>query len=53
MDPNAFYRLEGPYDSPSMLVLSDDQKDILVPYMKPDGTFVPPTTKRIWPYPCQ
>lgn len=53
MDPNAFYRLEGPYDSPSMLALPDDQKDIPVPYMKPNGTLVPADTKRIWPYTCE
>jgi len=52
MDPNAFYRLTEPYDSPSLLALPEDQKEVAVPYMKPDGTFVPATTQRIWPYHC-
>lgn len=53
MDPNAFYRSKGPYDSQSLEVLPSDQKSVPVPYMKPDGSFVPPDTKRIWPYPCE
>jgi len=52
MDPNAFYRTNPPYDSQSMLKLASDQKGIPVPYMKMDHTFLPPDTKRIWPYPC-
>jgi hypothetical protein len=53
MDPNAFYRLEPPYDSHSLLKLPRDQKQVPVPYMKADGTFVPANTKRIWPYVCK
>ena len=53
MDPNAFYRLQPPYDSQSMLRLPGDQKTVPVPYMKTDGAFVPTETKRIWPYPCE
>ena len=53
MDPNAFYRLQPPYDSQSMLRLPGDQKTVPVPYMKTDGSFVPTETKRIWPYPCE
>jgi len=53
MDPNAFYRKKEPYDSKSLAKLDNDQKKIPVPYMKPDGTFVPVNTKRIWPYPCE
>ncbi len=53
MDPNAFYRLSAPYDSQSLKALADDQKKVPVPYMKPDGSFVPVDTKRIWPYPCE
>lgn len=53
MDPNAFYRLEGPYDSQSLAALADDQKSVPTPYMKPDGAFIPADTKRIWPYPCE
>jgi len=52
MDPNAFYRTNPPYDSQSMLELAGDKKGIPVPYMKMDYTFLPPDTKRIWPYPC-
>jgi murein DD-endopeptidase MepM/ murein hydrolase activator NlpD len=52
MDPNAFYRLEPPYNSQALAKLPDDQKKVSVPYMKVDGSFVPPDTKRIWPYPC-
>jgi len=53
MDPNAFYRLDGPYDSQSLKALPEDQKKVPVPYMKTDGSFVPTKTKRIWPYPCK
>lgn len=53
MDPNAFYRLSGPYDSPSLKALPESEKQISVPYVKYDGTFVPGNTKRIWPYACQ
>lgn len=52
MDPNAFYRLSAPWDSPSMAALPDAEKYVPVPYMKPDGATVPADTKRIWPYPC-
>ena len=53
MDPNAFYRLQPPYDSRSLSSLPDEQKSVPTPYMKYDGSFDPPTTKRIWPYPCE
>ncbi len=53
MDPNAFYRLEPPYDSQSLVKLPRDQKQVPVPYMKADGTLVPASTKRIWPYVCK
>ena len=52
MDPNAFYRMEPPYESKALAALPDDAKKVPVPYMKPDGSFVPAGTKRIWPYPC-
>ncbi len=38
MDPNAFYRLDTPYDSESMK--SASQKKIFVPFMKAGGTLV-------------
>lgn len=53
MDPNAFYRLEPPYDSQSLVKLPKDQKQVTVPYMKTDATLVPASTKRIWPYVCK
>lgn len=53
MDPNAFYRLEPPYDSQSLVKLPMDQKQVPVPYMKADGTLVPADTMRIWPYACK
>jgi len=53
MDPNAFYRLQPPYDSPSLVKLPGDQKNVPVPFMKKDHSFVPADTLRIWPYACQ
>jgi len=53
MDPNAFYRLEAPYDSESLSSLGGEHKGVPVPYLQKDGTFEPPDTKRIWPYPCE
>ncbi len=53
MDPNGFYRAGPPYDSQSLAKLPADQKKVAVPYIKPDGSLVPPNTKRIWPYPCE
>ncbi len=53
MDPNAFYRLEPPYDSQSLVNLPSSQKQVPVPYMKADGTLVPSNAKRIWPYVCK
>jgi len=53
MDPNAFYRARGPYDSLSIAKLPSPQKRVPTPYLKTDGTLVPATTKRIWPYRCE
>ena len=53
MDPVAFYRLQPPYASQSLLSLPAEDKNVPVGYMKADGSFVPPDTKRIWPYPCK
>lgn len=52
MDPNAFYRLQPPYDSPSLVQLPIREKKVPTPYMKPGGMFVPSDTQRIWPYVC-
>lgn len=53
MDPNAFYRLQPPYDSLSLSRLPGSQKNVPTPYMKNDGALEPSNTKRIWPYPCK
>lgn len=53
MDPNAFYRLAPPYDSPSLEILPGDQKKVSVAYIKADKTLVPSNTSRIWPYACE
>jgi len=53
MDPNAFYRPSPPYDSQALAAMPADQKRVPVAYMKPDGSIIPPTAKRIWPYPCE
>ncbi len=53
MDPNAFYRIDAPYDSLSLAKLPHNQKQVPVPYMKADGTLVPSNTRRIWPYVCK
>lgn len=53
MDPNAFYRLEPPYDSRSLANLPSNQKQVPIPWMKADGTLVPSNTRRIWPYVCK
>ncbi len=52
MDPNAFYRPAPPYESQALAAMPDDAKSVPVSYMKPDRSMVPPTAKRIWPYPC-
>jgi len=52
MDPNAFYRLQPPYDSETLKALPDAQKNTPVPYLKADGRAVPADTMRIWPYTC-
>lgn len=52
MDPNAFYRLEGPFDSQSLKALPDSDKMVPVPYMTKDDQRIPANTKRIWPYAC-
>jgi len=52
MDPNAFYRLSPPYDSPSLVQLPASEKNVPTPYMTSGGAVVPSDTKRIWPYVC-
>ncbi len=52
MDPNAFYRQSGPYDSVSMQKLAQSEKHIKIPYMLDDGRFFPEDSKVVWPYSC-
>lgn len=52
MDPHALYRTAPPYDSVSMKALPTSEKQIAVPFMLSDGTFVPAGTKVIWPFAC-
>jgi len=53
MDPNAFYRLKPPYDSPSLAKLPKNEKQVPVPYTTAGGRLVQMGTKRIWPYACR
>ncbi|KRT54948.1 Peptidase family M23 [endosymbiont of Ridgeia piscesae] len=53
MDPNAFYRLDPPYESLSLAKLLGNQKWVPIPYMNADGILAPSDTKRIWPYVCK
>ena len=53
LDPMAFYRQKGPFDSASVKVLPEAEKDVLIPIMFDDGTMRPPQTKLIWPYACE
>jgi murein DD-endopeptidase MepM/ murein hydrolase activator NlpD len=52
MDPNGLYRQLEPFDSISLKALSENQKQIAIPYMTSKGEFVPADTKIIWPYSC-
>lgn len=51
-DPHAIYRGGPEFDSTAMKALPAEQKQIRIPYMMLDGSFVPAETKLIWPYPC-
>lgn len=53
MDPNAFYRLDAPYDSMTLSTLPSAEKEVSVPYKSADGHHIPADTKRIWPYLCE
>ncbi len=52
MDPNALYRKSPPFNSASLKALPENQKKVRIPYMLPNGKFVPEDTKVIWPYSC-
>lgn len=53
MDPVAYYRLTGPYKSEALSELPEADKDVSIPVMMIDGTFLPANSKRIWPYACK
>ena len=53
MDPVAFYKLTGPYESRQVRSLSRANKRINVPYQLKDGTHYPSKAKRIWPFACE
>ncbi len=53
MDPVAFYRAEGPYDSQSLAALPTSSKGIEVGYVRQDGQRVPADAARIWPFACK
>ncbi len=52
LDPFAFYRQKGPFDSEAVKALPDTEKHIDIPVMFDDGTTLPEQTKVIWPYTC-
>ena len=53
LDPMAFYRAKGPFDTPSVKALPEAEKDVPIPVLFDDGTTVPAGTKLVWPYVCQ
>jgi murein DD-endopeptidase MepM/ murein hydrolase activator NlpD len=53
LDPLAFYRQKGPFDTPSVKALPEAEKDVPIPVLFDDGTVVPADTKIVWPYTCK
>ncbi|NKB57404.1 MAG: peptidoglycan DD-metalloendopeptidase family protein [Alphaproteobacteria bacterium] len=53
LDPLALYRKKPPFDSYSLRVLSEGEKQVSIPIMLEDGTVYPADTKLIWPYRCK
>lgn len=53
MDPHAFYRTKGPFDSVAMNNLPAGEKQLPIPYLTEAGQVVPTDTKVIWPYSCE
>lgn len=53
MDPMAFYRQTGPFDTPSVKALPDSEKDVDIPVLFEDGAAFPANTKLVWPYACK
>ncbi|MDP6787646.1 MAG: peptidoglycan DD-metalloendopeptidase family protein [Rhodospirillales bacterium] len=53
LDPMAFYRQKGPFDTPSVEALAEAEKDVPIPVLFDDGTPFPADTKMVWPYACK
>jgi murein DD-endopeptidase MepM/ murein hydrolase activator NlpD len=53
LDPMAFFRQTGPFDSPSVKALPEAEKDVPIPVLFDDGTTFPADTKVVWPYACR
>ena len=53
LDPMAFYRQKGPFDSASVKALPVAQKEVPIPVRFDDGTTYPADTKLVWPYACR
>lgn len=53
LDPIAFYRQKGPFDSLSVKALPEAEKDVPIPVMFDDATTFPADTKLVWPYACR
>ena len=52
LDPMAFYRRTGPFDSEAVRALPDAEKSVPIPVLFDDGTTLPADTRMIWPYRC-
>ena len=53
LDPMAFYRQQGPFDSHAVKALPDTEKGVMIPILFDDGTTSPANTKMVWPYTCK
>lgn len=53
LDPMAFFRQTGPFDSPSVKALSEAEKNVPIPVLFDDGATFPADTKVVWPYACR
>ena len=53
IDPNAFYRMEPPYESQAVGALPEEHRAVSVPYVTVDRAVVPTGSKRIWPFACR
>ena len=53
LDPMAFYRQKGPFESNRVKALPEAEKSVPIPVMLEDGTTLPADTKIIWPFRCR